>query len=526
MGICVPAKQGRGRSSFATQPAAAPRSDGSMHCVRQDSGGRRVLIVDLNNFATFPTLAVGILVASLRDRGHDVHVVSPLAHDVPAVQREGRETLRHHFARRIHLSTAPAFTMARDGAREIRSWWQNRPHATVLRETVRALEAAPDVIMLSAYLQHYVTVAEIGKLARARNVPLLLGGPMFNVRGTADAWLAIPGLKAIVGAEADLMVSDIVEATCEDQELLAFPGVVMPDRRRSCAAPPLRELDRTPIPDFADFPWDRYPFRVIPLMTGRGCQWNRCVFCSDVVSASGRTFRTRSVESVMNEMREQARRHATANFLFLDLKLNSSPAMFRGIAENVQSVVPGARWIGTVHVDLRQDNGLSPRDLRQAVSSGMRRVSFGLESGSQRLLDAMDKGSSVEANSAFIRNAHEAGLSIRCTMFKGFPGETAADLEETAAFLERHAPYLDRVRFNEFSLLEDTPIYNALRDGSNDYPQFTVNHLDHRNARARYANRDGGGRAYRRAKARVLRCVYEINRREIRRSARAFDGLM
>jgi radical SAM superfamily enzyme YgiQ (UPF0313 family) len=156
----------------------------------------------------------------------------------------------------------------------------------------------------------------------------------------------------------------------------------------------------------------------------------------------------------------------------------------------------------------------------------MRRVSFGLESGSQRLLDAMCKGASVEANSEFIRNAHEAGLSIRCTMFKGFPGETFEDMEQTAHFLEQHAPYLDRVRFNEFSIPEGTPIYDAMIGSSPSYVAWRVTKLDHRQARARYVTDENRNAAYRSAKSRVLRTVFEINSRKLRSAAQAFDGLM
>jgi anaerobic magnesium-protoporphyrin IX monomethyl ester cyclase len=66
--------------------------------------------------------------------------------------------------------------------------------------------------------------------------------------------------------------------------------------------------------------------------------------------------------------------------------------MIRGIASKAQNYVNGAEWIGTVHVDLRKDNGLSRRDLSSAVSGGMRRINFGLESGSQALLIEWTKG--------------------------------------------------------------------------------------------------------------------------------------
>ncbi len=504
--------------------SAAPSTSAAI-AIRPVSS-RRVLLVDLNNFASFPTLAVGLIVAALRNRGDEVEVICPLAYDVPAVQRERRETLADHVQRRIHLSDWQPFLNVRDSLRAVHSWSRERSHPTVLREVERALGRRPDIILLSAYLQHFNSVRDIGRIAAAHGIPVLLGGPMFNVTGVADAWRSLEGIVGIVGAESDLSVPDIVDTVCDGGDLTRYPGITLPDGTRSSAARPLRDLDATPMPDFTDFPWDRYPVRIMPLMTGRGCQWDKCAFCSDVVSVSGRTFRTRSVESVLLEMQEQARRHNVASFLFLDLKLNSYPDMIRGIAENVGRYVQGAEWIGTVHVDQRRDNGLSRRDLQAAVAGGMRRISFGLESGSQRLLDLMRKGSSVEGNAAFIRHAHEAGLSIRCTMFKGFPGETDEDMEATADFLETHSRYLDRVRFNDFSLLQDTPIFKAVMARGTSTDAVLVRFLRERQARAEYRNPAMAHRGYRRAKARALAAVYEINRRRLRDSARQFDGLM
>lgn len=188
-----------------------------------------------------------------------------------------------------------------------------------------------------------------------------------------------------------------------------------------------------------------------------------------------------------------------------------------------QKFVQGAEWVGSVHVDQRKDNGLSARDLRTAVEGGMRRISFGLESGSQRILDAAKKGCTVEANRKFIRDAHRAGLSVRATMFKGFPGEGAEDMEETANFLEENAAYLDRVRFNDFSLLPDTPIWN---DVQNFEAPLDIIRLDTQRGRAIYRNRAVRSKEYRRAKRRALNAVYAINKRPLRDAARQFDGLM
>jgi len=486
----------------------------------------RVLIVDMNNFATFPTLAIGILVASLRNAGLDVRVLCPLAYNVPAAERERRENFVDQVKRRVHQSTWRPFQVGRNTARRARQWWVNRPHRRVIAETARAMDAKPDIVLLSAYLQHYHSVCAIGRLAKDRGIPLVVGGPVFNMDDVAEAWRSVPGLTAIVGAEVDASLPALVQEVLDGGDLLKFEGVVLPDGRKSVPSRPMRPLSQIPLPDFTDFPWDRYRMRVVPVMAGRGCQWAKCTFCSDVVSASGRTFRSRTLESVLYELREQSLRHQSTNFLFLDLKLNSNPAIFRGISENIQRLVPGAQWIGTVHVDERDDNGLTRRDLRAAAVSGMRRISFGLESGSQRMLDLMQKGSNVERNAAFIRDAHEAGLSVRCTMFKGYPGETAQDLEKTASFLEEHQAYIDRVRFNDLSVIEDTPLYEQLRYRPETLTGLRLTRLDQRHAKALFVNADTEGRAYRRAKARLSAAVYAINRRKVRVAATAFDGMM
>lgn len=487
------------------------------------------LFVDLNNFPQFPTLAIGLLIASLRNRGHQVRLISPLAYDVPATERERQENFIDDLWRRIHLTDNPALINIRNVLRALHTRFNERPHPRVVKSVLEAITInRPDVILLSAYLQHYESVKRICLAAESAGIPVLLGGPMFNVPDVADGWRKLRGLTAIIGGESEQVLPEIVERLSNGDSLSGIAGVItgQSSAQQMVAIPPLRPLNSTPTPDYTDFPWDRYPGRIIPIMTGRGCQWDKCLFCSDVISANGREFRTRSIENVLLELQELSRRHKSTNFLFLDLKLNSWPEMIRGIANDIQRYVQGAEWIGTVHVDLRKDNGLSQRDLKLAVEGGMRRVSFGLESGSQRLLDKMNKGCSVERNSQFIMDAHKAGLSVRCTMFKGFPGETAEDMLKTAEFLERHAYALDRIRFNDFSLHTDTPIWREMLEKSSGEGALQIREHIGRRARTTYLNPHLGSPAYRKAKNRVLNAVYDINRRKLRESARQFDGLM
>jgi len=97
-------------------------------------------------------------------------------------------------------------------------------------------------------------------------------------------------------------------------------------------------------------------------------------------------------------------------------------------------------------------------------------------------------------------------------------------MEQTADFLEQHAEYLDRVRFNEFSVMEGTPIHEAVLN-KNGFPIHFVK-ADNRRAKVRYKTPQGGDRLYQQAKSRALATVHKINSRELRIAARQFDGVM
>ena len=83
---------------------------------------------------------------------------------------------------------------------------------------------------------------------------------------------------------------------------------------------------------------------------------------------------------------------------------------------------------------------------------------------------------------------------------------------------------LDRVRFNEFSVMEGTPIHESVVSKNGSPIEFID--ADSRRAKVNYRTPQGSDRAYQRAKSRALAAVHRINQRELRVSARQFDGIM
>ena len=190
-----------------------------------------------------------------------------------------------------------------------------RPHPKLI-EGLRAAIARkrPGVILVSAYLDHRPSVEAVAAIAREQSIPVLLGGPVFNHPRIAEAWDGIPGITHIFGGEADDDLVAICEAMLEGRAPDS-PGIYRPGQ--AVEAPRLETLDELPVPDFSDFPWALYNARVLTVMTGRGCEWGRCTFCSDVVTANGRGFRTRPVDRVLEELTELSTAYGTKNTFFL-----------------------------------------------------------------------------------------------------------------------------------------------------------------------------------------------------------------
>jgi anaerobic magnesium-protoporphyrin IX monomethyl ester cyclase len=494
----------------------------------------RVLIVDLNNFARYPTVAVGYLVSILRGSGIDVSVFSPLASGVTGVVREAPTPAWGLIDQRLRywsaVSTNRLVRKARARLAAMHGPRLARHRDQVFAGFLQCLKSQPrfDVVLVSTYLMYHALCQQICRACSDASVPVIIGGSYFSQPQVVDEWIDMPGLTALVGGEVELHLVRIVQAAAAGDALDQFAGVFVPGSAGRGVAPPLRDLDAVPFPDYSDFPWERYPNRIIPLISGRGCGWGVCSFCSDVTSTAGRTFRSRSPDNVLAEIRQQAVKHDARLFVFTDLKLNSDLGMWGSLTYELPRTAHGARWVAAVHVGSAQPNGLSKSELAAARAAGLVRLTTGLESGSQRVLDRMAKGTDLAVTSRFLHDASDAGISVRTTMVLGYPGEQAADVEDSAAFVERHADCIERVSLNRFQIMTGTRIQRLIERNPHDaahadLTQLTVNH---RLAQVGHHYRPSENPKYRRAVTRLLRAVHCINRRSLRPAARAFEGVM
>ena len=509
----------------------------------------RVLIADLNNFARYPTLGVGYLVAVLRGAGMSVEVFSPMSGGVTGVIREPRARPWSLLDQQLRYTTAVSRSR---GIRQVRARLAARHAPRLARETLRVRDdfvarldggdpaagsaagrgvhaAGIDAVLISTYLMYHSLCEHMCAACAERGIPVLVGGAYFSQPEVVQEWISIDGMSGLAGGEVELALPEIVRCLTEHGDLTRFPGLWVQGEDgepRGSFAPPLRNLDDLPFPDFSDFPWDRYPNRIVPIISGRGCAWGACTFCSDVTSTAGRSFRSRSPQRVLDEIAHQSRRYQADMFAFTDLKLNSNLEMWDALLGGFQRSAPGATWIAAVHVGRSPANGLARDRLRAARNAGMVRLTTGLESGSQRVLDSMAKGTNLEVTSQCLRDARDAGISARTTMIVGYPGEQTDDVDQTSRFLREHESCIERVSLNRFQIMTGTRFHRRLEQSSRHAPGVTELTVNHRMAQLGHHYVPTEDRAYRRAVRGLIAAVHRINRRDLRDEASAFEGVM
>jgi anaerobic magnesium-protoporphyrin IX monomethyl ester cyclase len=161
----------------------------------------KVLVVDLNNFARYPTIAVGYISGSLRRAGEKVTVFSPFAHGVPGLVREPKETKARHFSRRLNYALARSHTSALVSLREqvagLRKRWTRARQKRIVTSFEKLQPEQFDIILVSTYLMYYDVCVEIGKICARLKVPLIVGGSYFSIPSTAQAWAKLPGLDRL-----------------------------------------------------------------------------------------------------------------------------------------------------------------------------------------------------------------------------------------------------------------------------------------------------------------------------------------
>jgi hypothetical protein len=205
-------------------------------------------------------------------------------------------------------------------------------------------------------------------------------------------------------------------------------------------------------PDFSDLPLQEYlsPRPVLPLAASRGCYWGKCRFCPEA-AAPTHPYHHAKARNFPDRLLALATKSGVRDFHLTD---NAIPVPTLKALAARHGDLHDIRWHGFVRFERAL---LDPALVAGIAASGCTLLQLGLESGSQRVLEQMAKGTNLVEAAQILENLRAAGIASYVYVMTGIPGETRHDAELTRTFLLEHA---EQIGFLNLALM------NLPRDAS------------------------------------------------------------
>ena len=319
----------------------------------------------------------------------------------------------------------------------------------------------PGLVGLSvAYPTQMVHGLRIASLIKEANplVHICVGGP--TITKMADHFAsgegALHAVDSVILHHGEVPLARVIEAIRDGGSLEGIPNVAFKRggrfHRNPISFSPL-DMNSVPTPDFMGFPLGLYLSKdfTLPLITSRGCYWNRCTFCTYRELFKG-AFEQRDPALVVEDMAKLHWEYGCRHFRLMDDAC--SPAFLRALAHRITRSGLKVGWSCFARFEKRLTNDL----LRLLARGGCKRLMFGLESHNQRVLDLMKKGVRVEEIGRIVEECHEAGIETRLMCMVGFPTETRREALETMRFLMEYRSKYTSFAVQPFNLEGGTEI--------------------------------------------------------------------
>lgn len=339
-----------------------------------------------------------------------------------------------------------------------------------LLEPVRSF--APDLAGFSILFSQQLFLAlAMARRLKEDGIKTLFGGATFSVMPDPGRLLTGPVRVSAGKAYKNLQAADIIDfmivgegetgAALLSQQLAragdslaSVPGLIWTRHGELVRNAPraVLDLDELPVPDFSDFPLPLYhsPLPVLPYLASRGCSWRRCAFCTH--QRTYLDYREEQAEHTAERLEILANRYGVSHFCLVDEMIQ--PRRLDGIASNLTD-----KGLHIFYSAYARPAGFTATLLKRSQAAGLRLLMWGVESGSQRILDLMRKGTKADAVGDILTSAQAAGIWNLIFIIFGFPTETRAEWQSTLDFLDRYGECVDALSKSRFVLLEGSRVF-------------------------------------------------------------------
>ena len=267
----------------------------------------------------------------------------------------------------------------------------------------------------------------------------------------------------VVIGEGEVTINELLEAVETGSDLNAVKGIAFKKNGRATVTPgrePVSDLDSLPFPARHLFRNNQYVYpnslykNIFPIHTSRGCP-AKCKFC-----LAQHRVRFRSAKSVVDEIESLIRKYDAEEFHVFDDNFAADKNRVFSIRDELKKrdLKPAISFTSGIRVDTAVDEEV----LRAMREMGGYSVAFGIESGSQRILDSIDKGITLDQTRRAVRTAKRLGFEIWGFFMFGFPEETAADISTTIDFAMELNPHI--AKFHILKPFPGSKVYSEIRE--------------------------------------------------------------
>ncbi|WP_322614505.1 B12-binding domain-containing radical SAM protein [Pseudomonas sp. BIC9C] len=308
-------------------------------------------------------------------------------------------------------------------------------------------ESNPCLIGISCnYISQLPYAINIARNLLSRNCSLniCIGGTEItdiykNINKLSDLWRIFPPEIALVIGEGESAFTTLAKACLGGTKAIEghihHPNIVTSlclSRKNSSY---VEDINNIGTPDYSIYKMEDYwsPEPVILYSPTRGCYWNKCTFCDYGLNFNSPTSpsRERDLSGLRTDLKSIAKL-AEAMYVAVDA---ISPKFLMKLCEEIKESKFRLSW----SAEIRLEKKIVSHDLAKILSEGgCVGLSFGFESGSQRILDKINKGVDITLVPDLLDAVSNEGIHVQLMGFTGFPSETEDEASETFEFLERH----------------------------------------------------------------------------------------
>ena len=193
------------------------------------------------------------------------------------------------------------------------------------------------------------------------------------------------------------------------------------------------------------------PEIILPFQTSRGCYWHKCSFCDHDF---GLCYNIKSIDKLVEQIKIIKEKYNINKFEFIDESI--SPHYMEQMAQKFLDEKLEVSYF----CDARLEPEFSEEILKKAHDSGLKMVLWGLESGSKKIMDLINKGVPFETRIDVMRNSANAGIFNFAFIFFGFPAETKEDAMQTIELIRKNSDVIHTYGRSVFTMGKHALIRN------------------------------------------------------------------